>query len=481
MPDLLPPNATPLERAFVETGKLISSVPVSGVKKLWNPQTCPIDFLPWLAWSLSVDDWSESWTEQQKRDAIANSIAVHRIKGTVGAVKKALAAIGYHVELDENTGTAFTFKLLLDLAEVNGVDSAAYKAAIVAAKRTKPARSKLIGIDAWKNVENLVRTAVVQTRGDLCEIEFSGEMPYIYKQPAGKGVAPGAAFSLSVGFIASGESSIQWYLNDTAIAGATSATYSVEVAGAGDIGNYFVTVTNEYGSTTSNTAVVASAPAFITQPTGYSGLWGYDVVLSVDVVGSSPLSFQWYKDGAKLAGANATIFKLSKVDESFEGAYVCAATNPNGTTYSKPAVVDIYFSAPEAPVVTNEAPNRIDVLLRKYADTRIDVSSYELQYSIDGGAWETIYTGLFNSGSYIYQHYVLRAGNYLYRCRVHHSSGRASEWSESAAYGVDSGITDGIYLGLSLGDASSYVKPLKPTGEESFDVGLSLGGSYESE
>ncbi|MBG8794166.1 phage tail protein I [Salmonella enterica subsp. enterica] len=30
---------------------------------MWNPATCPIRFLPYLAWAFSVDRWDESWTE----------------------------------------------------------------------------------------------------------------------------------------------------------------------------------------------------------------------------------------------------------------------------------------------------------------------------------------------------------------------------------------------------------------------------------
>jgi phage tail P2-like protein len=62
---------------------------------LWNPATCPAALLPWLAWALSVDEWDDAWTEATKRAVIAASVEVHRRKGTVGSIKKALAAAGY--------------------------------------------------------------------------------------------------------------------------------------------------------------------------------------------------------------------------------------------------------------------------------------------------------------------------------------------------------------------------------------------------
>jgi phage tail P2-like protein len=62
---------------------------------LWNPDACPAHLLPWLAWALSVDEWDSGWSETTKRRTLMDSIGVHRSKGTVAAVKTALAAAGY--------------------------------------------------------------------------------------------------------------------------------------------------------------------------------------------------------------------------------------------------------------------------------------------------------------------------------------------------------------------------------------------------
>ncbi len=91
---LLPPNSTDLERALDLTGARISAVDAP-IDLMWNPETCPTAFLPWLAWSLSVDEWDNAWPEGTKRAVIAASVWVHRHKGTVGAVKRALAKAGY--------------------------------------------------------------------------------------------------------------------------------------------------------------------------------------------------------------------------------------------------------------------------------------------------------------------------------------------------------------------------------------------------
>ncbi len=91
---LLPPNATGFEKALEVSGAQYNHLPID-IKKLWNPDECPEAFLPWLAWSLSVDFWDEKWPPQIKRGVIKKSIEVHEIKGTPKSIKIMLEAAEY--------------------------------------------------------------------------------------------------------------------------------------------------------------------------------------------------------------------------------------------------------------------------------------------------------------------------------------------------------------------------------------------------
>lgn len=93
---LLPANATKYERALEKTCARSFDLPVL-INTLRNPWECPLNVLPWLAYEWSVDEWNESWTEQQKRATVAASIAVHKKKGTRGAVEDALNALDINV------------------------------------------------------------------------------------------------------------------------------------------------------------------------------------------------------------------------------------------------------------------------------------------------------------------------------------------------------------------------------------------------
>ena len=108
---LLPPNATQLERDFASLiYELFSGLmtPIEAIKTLKNPMTCPVQFLPWLAWERHVDVWDDGWSEQRKRTVVAESYATHAIKGTLASVQKALVDAGYaDCKIQEVTASLF--------------------------------------------------------------------------------------------------------------------------------------------------------------------------------------------------------------------------------------------------------------------------------------------------------------------------------------------------------------------------------------
>lgn len=89
---LLPPNATPQERAI--EAAVARELPAC-IRCTWNPETCPAGLLPWLAWAFSVDEWDAGWSEDAKRASIRDAVAIHRRKGTVWAIRRVLSAAGY--------------------------------------------------------------------------------------------------------------------------------------------------------------------------------------------------------------------------------------------------------------------------------------------------------------------------------------------------------------------------------------------------
>ncbi len=101
MSSLLPPSASPQERAIDDAiARLGDASPDYG--EFWRPEDCPAEFLPWLAWALSVDFWRSDLPETVKRNLIQGSFNWHKIKGTPYALKWLLSHLGFQdVEIVE--------------------------------------------------------------------------------------------------------------------------------------------------------------------------------------------------------------------------------------------------------------------------------------------------------------------------------------------------------------------------------------------
>ena len=102
---LLPPNATPLERALEQSCGRIEDIPVP-LRDLWDPMRCPSAALPWLAWALSLDRWDPDWPDDVKRFVVDRSVEVHRRKGTLAAVERVLMELGAVYDIEERPGGA---------------------------------------------------------------------------------------------------------------------------------------------------------------------------------------------------------------------------------------------------------------------------------------------------------------------------------------------------------------------------------------
>lgn len=142
---LLPSNATVTERAMELASARIEQVPLPA-RYAWSPQNAPSQILPWLAWAFSVDTWDTKWTEEQKRSAIAASYVVHRQKGTIGAIRRALDALGIGVTIvewfqDTPQGEPYTFRL--SISPSSDTSQAAFLKAIAVANSTKNLRSHM--------------------------------------------------------------------------------------------------------------------------------------------------------------------------------------------------------------------------------------------------------------------------------------------------------------------------------------------------
>jgi phage tail P2-like protein len=152
---LLPPNATALLRDLESVFGDSFDLPTLN-RYVTNPDLAPAHILPWLAWSFSVDDWNDNWPENIRRNVIKASVEVHRKKGTIGALKKALQAFNYtNVKVEEwfeYGADPYFFRVFFDVNEP-GFDVNILPQVQKVIESTKNARSHLESLRAYLSAE----------------------------------------------------------------------------------------------------------------------------------------------------------------------------------------------------------------------------------------------------------------------------------------------------------------------------------------
>lgn len=115
MPEtLLPPNASPLERHLEQAMAHYADGRDVPIDALWDPARCPEALLPWLAWALGVRRWDPAWDADVQRAVIAGAIPLHRIEGTLGALRAHLDAVGAVYDIVERpAGAPFTASITI--------------------------------------------------------------------------------------------------------------------------------------------------------------------------------------------------------------------------------------------------------------------------------------------------------------------------------------------------------------------------------
>ena len=182
MSDLLPYNATDQERALANTIARISEVPVV-VREVWNPDTCPSNVLPWLAWAFSVDDWDTNWTDEQKRNVIKQSVYSQRIKGTIGAVTRQLAALGYDIKIlewwqKEPEGEPYTFDVYITSSQYP-LTQRDYAKVLDVIDTNKNLRSHMGEVNLIVSSQSVVTCGTVSAVGSEISVTNYGYVPSV--------------------------------------------------------------------------------------------------------------------------------------------------------------------------------------------------------------------------------------------------------------------------------------------------------------
>ena len=175
-----------------------------------------------------------------------------------------------------------------------------------------------------------------------------GLAPAITTQPTNQTVMPGQTATFTVAASGTAPLSYQWQKNGANIAGATSPSYTTPAATTADSGSTFVVVvSNSAGTATSNAATLTVnpapvAPAITTQPTNQTVMPGQTATFTVAASGTAPLSYQWQKNGANIAGATSPSYTTPAATTADSGStFVVVVSNSAGTATSSAATLTV--------------------------------------------------------------------------------------------------------------------------------------------
>ncbi|MCX6928321.1 MAG: immunoglobulin domain-containing protein, partial [Verrucomicrobia bacterium] len=166
--------------------------------------------------------------------------------------------------------------------------------------------------------------------------------PAITAQPQSRTNVAGTTATFTVTASGGAPLNYQWLknganlVNGGNVSGANGPTLSLSNVQLGDVANYQVIVANTAASATSAVATltVLVPPAITGHPQSQTNIAGTTATFSVTATGTTPLSYQWRKQGIGLPGATAATLTLTGVQPADAADYTVVVTNVAGSVTS---------------------------------------------------------------------------------------------------------------------------------------------------
>ena len=182
--------------------------------------------------------------------------------------------------------------------------------------------------------------------------------PTISTQPTSKTVAAGGTAQFIAAVSGSPTPTLQWFKGSSPISGATSTILTISGATSADAATYTLVATNSQGSATSNAVTLTvtggvTAPTITTQPSASAVSVGSAVSFTVVASGTSPLTYDWKKDGTSISGATNATYTIASAATSDAGSYTVMVSNSAGSVTSTAASLNVTATSTTAPRLSN--------------------------------------------------------------------------------------------------------------------------------
>jgi len=178
----------------------------------------------------------------------------------------------------------------------------------------------------------------------------SGTAPVITQQPSNQTVTVGGTATFSVTATGSPVLSYLWLKSPaTLVSSSTSPMLTLSNVQPSSAGNYFVIVSNMFGTAASSNAVLTvtnqssgTAPVITQQPSNQTVTVGGTATFSVTATGSPVLRYLWFLSPATLvANSTSPTLTISNVQPSNAGHYFVIVSNAFGSAASSNVVLTV--------------------------------------------------------------------------------------------------------------------------------------------
>lgn len=188
--------------------------------------------------------------------------------------------------------------------------------------------------------------------------------PRLWQQPLSR-TTPGASSILfNLGVSGAKPLKYQWYFNSQPMPAQTNKWLQVANIQPGQAGIYYVVVTNNYGSLTSQVANVVESPGITMQPTNQTVFQGSNAIFSVSAIGNGQLSYSWQSWAGPpyliwtIPGETNTMLVITNAQPFQARQYRVIITNIYGAVTSDFATLTVLTS----PVFTQQPRSQTNVL-----------------------------------------------------------------------------------------------------------------------
>ena len=320
-------------------------------------------------------------------------------------------------------------------------------------------------------------TPVIQTGYDFTDglwaffsqfLTSTQASPKIVSQPVNNIQPKGYPASFWVAATGSGLLKYQWQKNSEDIPGATENWYSTPPGTLADNGATFrAIVGNDSGSVISASATLTvtgtadEGPAITTQPADQSAITGQPATFKV-TAGSTPLSYQWKKNGTDIDGATASSLSIPAAIPADSGAsFTVVVASGARSIASTRATLTVTPAAGAPAILTN--PVRARVLTSQPASFSVSAWSLSpMSYRWQMGTFTGNMTDIPGAveATYSVPRTALADHLKLFRCVVSNQAGNVTSAAEmlfvTAEPTAVSKITSDIAVSAQLGAPFRY-------------------------